>query len=265
MYQYVNAANLEILSHLTDFQFRMFGFRVYLRNIFIQQFTPGISVMTSLYMLISFIALPAAGPVKASPRDTVYKYGDFLIEASDRTKINFIVKNASSSKAVSKGDTIYEGENYLILGDQKKTSIHGVYRKFKLKYKFSQFPAFIYKGKPASPDFKTDPKARPFRTQNRGRCREKGINFAGHNTIVIWGCGSPCQSIAVMDRIDGKIYYSSLQNRDISFGIECTPDSRMLLLNADLLGAHEGYAGCSNILKPETREWVNHNARRLAE
>ena len=67
-------------------------------------------------------------------KDTTYKIGDFLIEASDTTKIDFIIKKAPNKKLVSKGDTIYDSEKYLILGDDNKTSIWGVYRKYKLKY-----------------------------------------------------------------------------------------------------------------------------------
>jgi hypothetical protein len=34
----------------------------------------------------------------------------------------------------------------------------------------------------------------------------KGPNFAGHYTIVIWSCGSPCANLAIVNIQTGKIY-----------------------------------------------------------
>ena len=58
-------------------------------------------------------------------------------------------------------------------------------------------------GKPAPPILKT-PGDRLFRTVIREGAA-KGPNFAGHYTIVEWGCGSACVSIAVVDAKTGQI------------------------------------------------------------
>ena len=55
-------------------------------------------------------------------------------------------------------------------------------------------------------DLRSHPKARRYRTILRKAARE-GINFAGHYTIAIWGCGSSCAQIAIIDQIDGKVYF----------------------------------------------------------
>jgi hypothetical protein len=34
----------------------------------------------------------------------------------------------------------------------------------------------------------------------------KGPNFAGHYTIVIWSCGSPCSNVAILDAETGERY-----------------------------------------------------------
>jgi len=228
---------------------------------------PGISKMKSIYILISFFALLAVKPAKAMQRDTVYKVGDFLIESSDTMKIDFIVKGKPIKKKVSRGDVIYEDNKYLILGNDDKTAGKEVFKKYRSKYKFSNFLVPVYKGKLALPNFKTDTDAYSFRTQIRTQCKEAGVNFAGHYTIVKWGCGSPCQQVAIVDRINGKIYFSKLPeiNNEIAFELKCRPDSRMLIINSDLLDQHKGYVNCSSVGKVEIIEWANDKARRLSE
>jgi hypothetical protein len=222
--------------------------------------------MKSIYILISFFAMGVVNPAKAMQRDTIYKYGDFLIEASDTTRIDFIIKKSPNKKITSKGDTIYENEKYLILGDDDKTAILGVYKKYKLEYKFSKFPAVIYTRKLAVPNFKTDTAAYLFRTQIRNRCKLARINFAGHYTVVKWGCGSDCQEIAIVDRIDGKIYYSNQPEiNGNAYGFKCGPDSQMLILNSGLLERHKGYARSSPVAEVKTIEWTHNKARRLPE
>jgi len=69
--------------------------------------------------------------------------------------------------------------------------------------RFKDFPVHkIFRGRPASPVF---PKGFGFPTKVREAAR-KGPNFAGHYTIANWGCGSGCESFAVVDAISGKLY-----------------------------------------------------------
>jgi len=223
--------------------------------------------MKLIYILISFLAILAVKPAKAMQRDTIYKVGDFLIESSDTMKIDFIVKGKPIKKRVSRGDVIYEDEKYLILGNDDKTAGREVFKKYRSKYRFSNFSVPIYKGKLASPNFKTDKDAYGFRTQIRTQCKQDGVNFAGHYTIVEWGCGSPCQQIAIVDRINGKIYFSKLPeiNNEIAYDFKCRPNSRMLILNSDLLDEHKGYVDVSSLSKVEIIEWIHAKARKLPE
>jgi len=217
------------------------------------------------FLHLLFIVICSVSNAFGMQKDTTYKLGDFLIDATDTTKIDFIIKKTPDKKRVSKGDTLYDSEKYLILGDDDKTSILGIFKKYKLKHNFSEFPTAVYKGKLAPPDFRTDSKAKLFRTQIKEQCKEKGVNFAGHYTIVKWGCGSDCQTIAIVDRLYGRIFYSSLNNIDLSYGIECRADSRMLVLNSGLLETHKGYVSCSRVVTVENIEWINAKARRLPE
>jgi hypothetical protein len=70
-------------------------------------------------------------------------------------------------------------------------------------------------GTPAPPMLKT-PSQRSFRTMIR-EGTAKGPNFAGHYTIVTWGCGSSCVSEVVVDAKTGKVH--SLPFSYIGFGV----------------------------------------------
>ena len=62
-----------------------------------------------------------------------------------------------------------------------------------------------YKGKPAIVDLRSDPDARRFRTRLR-QAAAKGPNFAGHYVVVMWGCGTSCQSLTIVDSRTGKVH-----------------------------------------------------------
>jgi len=61
-----------------------------------------------------------------------------------------------------------------------------------------------YKGKPAAPVIKTA-EDRRFRTMIRTGAAD-GPNFAGHFTVVEWGCGAGCVSVVVADAASGEIH-----------------------------------------------------------
>ena len=70
---------------------------------------------------------------------------------------------------------------------------------------FEDYPvAQIFAGKPAKLDLGSHPQARTFRTRLIEGAKN-GPNFAGHYTIVSWGCGSPCQTIAIIDAVTGRV------------------------------------------------------------
>jgi hypothetical protein len=64
-----------------------------------------------------------------------------------------------------------------------------------------------FHGRPARPRL-TSPSLRRFRTVLRTAAAE-GPNFAGHYTIAMWGCGSPCVSLAVIDAVNGSVTFVS--------------------------------------------------------
>ena len=66
----------------------------------------------------------------------------------------------------------------------------------------------IFNGKPHKVDLTSDPDAKMYRTSLREQTK-KGVNFAGHYTVVIWGCGTSTQAFAIVDVLTGKVYFSS--------------------------------------------------------
>ena len=44
-----------------------------------------------------------------------------------------------------------------------------------------------------------------FRTVIRNGASQ-GPNFAGHYTLVMWGCGSSCRQFAIVDALTGTVY-----------------------------------------------------------
>ncbi len=101
--------------------------------------------------------------------------------------------------------------------------------------KFSDFSVQErYTQKPARVDIASDPQARTYRTMLRDGAKS-GPNFAGHFTIVIWGCGTSCQQFAIVDARSGKVYFSPdvpyVSFADIEaepYGLDFRKDSRLI-------------------------------------
>jgi hypothetical protein len=75
-------------------------------------------------------------------------------------------------------------------------------------------------------DFKSNPSAKMFKTIISNEY-EKGANFAGHYSFVLWGCGSPCQSSLLVDHKTGKIY----DGVSASLGYSFRKSSQLIITN----------------------------------
>ena len=64
----------------------------------------------------------------------------------------------------------------------------------------------VFHGTPAAPVLGTK-EARQFRTELR-RQAAYGPNFAGHFTLLRWGCGAGCVAVAVIDAIWGEVWFA---------------------------------------------------------
>jgi len=86
-----------------------------------------------------------------------------------------------------------------------------------------------FTGRPAKVNLNSHPKARLFRTMLREGAKP-GPNFAGHYTIVHWGCGSDCRMIAVVDARNGRVYFAPFTVSP-SIGQDFRVDSRLFIAN----------------------------------
>lgn len=77
--------------------------------------------------------------------------------------------------------------------------------------RFTDYPAGAkFTGRPARAVLR-DRQARMFRTRLKEGA-QAGPNFAGHYTVVRWGCGSGCIEMAVVDARTGVIYWPPFSN-----------------------------------------------------
>jgi hypothetical protein len=72
---------------------------------------------------------------------------------------------------------------------------------------FEEYPAEqTSQGVPAAPNLTSHAMARRYRTVLRKAAKE-GPDFAGHYMLVRIGCGTSCVQIAVLDAVDGTVYF----------------------------------------------------------
>jgi hypothetical protein len=109
--------------------------------------------------------------------------------------------------------------------------------------RFEQYPVRgIYSGPLARPDVRSLARSRMFRTMIRQGAKS-GVNFAGHYSIVSWGCGMGCRGLAVVDAVSGKVHHPAnllaVDNDNIDFDeltkndeelVRFRPDSRLLIV-----------------------------------
>jgi protein-disulfide isomerase len=113
--------------------------------------------------------------------------------------------------------------------------------------RFEDYPAGeLYKG-PIAPVRLDSRKARAYRTRLREDSRG-GPNFAGRYTVVIWGCGTGCAQMGVVDAVTGRVYFPPVEYMDIlDMDDEAErskwfrPDSKLLRVTRDYYDGRGGY------------------------
>ena len=93
---------------------------------------------------------------------------------------------------------------------------------------FDEFPTREESGRMVKDvDLKSHPEARLFRTRLREAIGQKP-DFAGYYKVVTWGCGTMCQTTALIDARDGKVYFAPFTSL---LGVEHRTNSRLLIEN----------------------------------
>lgn len=118
---------------------------------------------------------------------------------------------------------------------------------------FKNYPVQeIYKGKPA-PAKPIGGRAGKYRTMIKLGAKE-GPNFAGHYTIVLWGCGSDCSGVAIVDAKTGQVF---IDPELLAISTKVSQDSPKIRFRLDSsLLIVEGYRWYGKITEPPaTGKW----------
>src|SRR5262245_16178019 len=116
-----------------------------------------------------------------------------------------------------------------------------------LPYPFEKYPATkTYDGKPAQPVLDT-PRNREYRTRIRNGAKE-GPNFAGHYTVISWGCGTSCGVYVIVDAQTGQVYWLPEISRGVDLGVagpEYRLDSTLMVVASCASPEIYGYKNCN--------------------
>jgi hypothetical protein len=130
--------------------------------------------------------------------------------------------------------------------------------------KFRDYPAApAILSRPAKPDVYADAQSKVFRTRLREGAAA-GPNFAGHYTVVSFGCGAGCQTFAIVDAQDGRVFWPRrVKTLEVDLANSCfsdpdveilryRPDSR-LIIAAGLINEDAKRLGVSYFLWEDER------------
>ena len=172
-------------------------------------------------ILLSHAALGQSGSNRV---DTLLNSSDYIVFG----------KPTGNVKIVTKGDEA-KHPNHHVLAKYQDDFILGQNITFEevdinIKYKpvtsFEVYPVDVFKGKLTAPNFDSNPASKNFITRIKAAC-EGGINFAGHYTLVEWGCGTACQTGVLVDRKTGEIHVRPSS----SLGTDFKPNSNLIIFN----------------------------------
>jgi hypothetical protein len=96
---------------------------------------------------------------------------------------------------------------------------------------FQEYPATVFSGKPAPPKLETS-LAKEHSTLIR-KAVLGGANFAGHYTVLEWGCGTSCGVYVIVDERTGKIFESPEISKGVALGVagpEFRPNSTLMVV-----------------------------------
>ena len=99
-------------------------------------------------------------------------------------------------------------------------------------YRFENYPAPLYIGKPAKLNYKSDPIAKLFKTRITEAYQQGEIGFGGNFVVAMWGCGTGCISGAMADKRTGRVYPLPINEENAyDFGCWSVADSIFEMLD----------------------------------
>ena len=123
--------------------------------------------------------------------------------------------------------------------------------------RFEDYPVSErFRGTPAPVNLRSARGASMFRTKLREGA-QKGPNFAGHYTVITWGCGSDCRSVAIFDARTGRVYFAPF-TVSIPADADYRLNSRLLIANPpERTGWYENGGQMRDVYKPSWWVWRN--------
>jgi len=113
-----------------------------------------------------------------------------------------------------------------------------------------------FKGIPVPVKLRSARGASMFRTKLREGAK-KGPNFAGHYTVITWGCGTDCRLVAIVDARTGRVYFAPF-TVSIPADADYRLDSRLLIANPpERTGWYENGEQMREVYKPSWWVWRN--------
>jgi hypothetical protein len=114
-------------------------------------------------------------------------------------------------------------------------------------YPFDKYPVTkTYQGKPAPPLLDT-PRSREYRSRIRNGAKE-GPNFAGHYTVISWGCGTECGVYIIVDAQTDQVYWPPEISHGVELGVagpEYRLDSTLMVVASCAAPETYGYKNCN--------------------
>lgn len=186
-----------------------------------------------------------------SELDTLLNEREYLV-VGKRTEVKLIkISDTSNYKGFKIVETYQEDA---IIAREPDVDNFEVYKKFSIDSFFESNKVSVYEGKLVAPDFTSNEEARMFKTRITEGCNE-GINFAGHFTLIYWGCGTSCQYGVVVNRKTGEI----IDGYQSSLGSEFKKESKSIIINSDIIEGNSSYVPLYQYKKFELKVWNNNS------
>jgi hypothetical protein len=214
------------------------------------------SVLLVFFSFLFLLGNMSIGQVTPSTKDTLLNTAHYLITGTSKGSLLIIKKENEGKFPSYKILTKYEDD--LILGENISIDEVDIYRKYEPIESFDDYHVDVFNEKLAPANFDTNPVAKNFITRIKAAC-EEGINFAGHFTLVEWGCGTACQSGVLVDRKTGKIF----DYPTTSLGSDFKKDSNLIIRNIGAVDSETNLIWISGHSEVKFELWDGENFRSI--
>lgn len=217
-----------------------------------------VTIIVSLFYFIIFTEKVTDNPIDVESTLKEKVNNESKIDTLLNEKGYLVIGKPNTIKLIKVADTINHKDFYIvgihkdnaIIAKEEDKDYLQVHVKFSPSSWFNEQAVSVYNGKLAAPDFKSNPETKMFVTRITEGCKQ-GVNFAGHYTLIYWGCGTSCQYGVVVNRKTGEIFdgYQS------SLGSEFKKESKRIIINSDMIEENALYIPLYQLEKFKLQSW----------